>query len=47
VAIGLTDPDTGTAIAAIGIIATVIVATVTDGGIRWRHSALARSLAVQ
>jgi len=45
--IGLTGPDIGTGIAVTGITATVTVATTTDGGIRSRHSALARSLAVQ
>lgn len=46
VVIDLIGPDTGMVIAAIGIIATAIVAIATDGGIPWRRLAQARSLAV-
>ena len=39
-------PDTGTVIAAIGIIVMAIVAIMTGGGIRWQLSAQVLSLAV-
>jgi hypothetical protein len=45
-AIGPTGRDTGTVIAAIGIIVMAIVAIMTGGGIRWQLSAQVLSLAV-
>jgi hypothetical protein len=46
-ATGPTGRDIGTDIAAIGIIATVIVAIAMGGGIHWQRSAQVRSLVAQ